>query len=344
MNFILKSKKLSIFLVLAMSFLLPVFSYAQQADNENNYSKKAISSLKSNLSKPSVELDVLSSGRVGQSVKISAYTTNILNETSDFLWYIDDILDQKNSGKAKSNLSFTTTKENHVVRLVIEENNKKITENSVLVNSYNIAMTWYADTYTPPEYFGKAMPSRESKVTVTAIPDIKGYDAEDLLYTWYIDGESRVRSVLGEQEFSFIVSKNANSLSILVEVSNLSGSVVVGKAILIPIVRPSVLIYHKNSEKEAKTAVNNLSILPGNSVSLEALPFNFQANKISDFSYIWNFIGKEVSGEKTKPNLLTLSIPKNSLFGNRDLRIKVTNRNLFKELAVSTLTIKIAKP
>jgi len=187
MNSILKSKKSILSLVLAISFLLPVFSYAQQIiKNENKFTKDSISSLESELSRPSVELDVSSSGRVGQSVRVSAYTTNIVNETSNFLWYIDDVLDQKSSGRSRNSISFTTTKENQVVRVVIEEKNEKITENSVLVNSYNIAMTWYADTYTPPEYFGKALPIRKSRVTVTAIPSIKGYDAKDLLYTWYL--------------------------------------------------------------------------------------------------------------------------------------------------------------
>jgi len=344
MNFILKFKKVTLILVLGISFLLPVYSYAQTQSNESKLSKDTISSLESELSKPSVELDILSSGRIGQSVKISAYTTNISNETSDFLWYIDDVFDQRNSGKAKNNLSFVTTKENHVVRVVIEQNNNKITENSILVNSYNIAMTWSANTYIPPEYFGKAMPSRESRVTVTAIPDIKGYNPEDLLYTWYIDAESRVRSVLGEQDFSFTVTKNASSLSVLVEISNLSGSVVVEKAILIPIVRPSVLIYHKNSEKEVETAANELFISPGNSINLTAKPFNFQANRISDFNYTWKFINKEMSGKKTNPNTLTLTIPENSLFGDRDLNIKVTNRKIFKEIAAAVLTVKITEP
>jgi len=341
MNFILKSKMLTLSLVLALSFLSPFFSYAQKYSDEKNLSENAISSLETELSKPTVELDVLSNGRVGQSVKISAYTTNIVNETSDFLWYIDDVFDQKNSGKAKSDISFITTKENHVVRLVIEENNQKITENSILVNSYDIAMTWYADTYVPPEYPGKAMPSRESRVTVTAIPNIKGYEAKDLLYTWYLDAESRVRSVLGEQEFSFIVTKNTDSLSVLVEVSNLSGSVLVEKAILIPIVRPSVVIYHKNSEKETETALSEISILPGGSVNLTAKPFNFQAKRIADFDYLWKFIGKEVRSKKTKPNILTLAIPKNSFFGNRELTVNVSNRKIFKEIAASVLTVKI---
>ncbi len=343
MNLILKSKKVVLALILTMSFLLPIFSFAQQTNNEDTLTKDSISSLESELSQASVELDVSSGGKIGQTVKISAYTINISNEKSDFLWYIDDVFNQAASGKAKNEIFFTTTKENHVVRLVIEENNKKITENSVLVNSYNIAMTWYADTYTPPDYPGKAMPSRESKVVVTAIPDIKGYNSDELLYTWYIDAESRLRSVLGEQEFEFIVTKNLDSISVLVEVSNLSGSIVVSKAILIPIVRPSVIIYHKNSEREIETAINKIFISPGNSIKLIAKAFNFQANKISDFNYLWSFIGKKISGLKTNPNILTLTIPENSLFGESDLKIKVTNRKFFKEIAASTVNINVVE-
>jgi|GEM_PF-2919761 len=345
MTYYLKSKKIALCLILVAISLLPVFSYAQQGTatepNEEQISQNAISSLENDLSKPSVELDILSGGRIGQSVKVSAYTTNISKETSDFLWYIDDILDQGSSGKAKTELSFVTTKENHVVRLVIEQDHKKITENSILVNSYNIAMTWHADTYIPPEYPGKAMPIRNSDVTVTAIPDIRGYDPSELLYTWYIDGESRVRSVLGEQEFSLKITKNVSSLSVLVEVSNLSRSLTVSRAILIPVVRPTVVLYHARSDKEAATATAELSISPGASVNVTAKPFNFQASNISDFDYIWEFLGNQATGEKTDPELLTLSIPENSLLGDQDLHVKISNRRVFQEIAASILTVKI---
>lgn len=337
---LLKTKLILITLIAGCSFIFAgYFAFAQQSEN-SDFSNQ-ITNLENDLSAPSVELDLSSSGRLGQTASISALTDNINNSTTSFFWYLDDILNQKQSGKSKTEFSFTTSRENHVVRLVIMQDNVKLTENAILISSYNISLVWNSETYVPPEYEGKALPSRGSRVTVTAIPDIKGYDAEDLLYTWYLDAESRVRRVLGEDEFSFFITKSADFMPVFVEVSNLSGSIIISQAVSIPIVRPSVLIYHQLSDKTARIALNKLFITPGESKKITAKPFNFQAKNIIDFDYEWEFIGKKAKGEKRNPNLLTLTIPETSSFGIKNLVLRVTNRDLVKEKALATLVINI---
>ncbi len=338
-------KTIKVFLITSFvgySFILAgYFAFAQQ--NLNSDFSNQITNLENELLAPSVELDLSSSGRLGQIASISALTDNINDSTVSFLWYLDDVFDQKQSGKSKTKFSFKTTRANHVVRLVIMQRKVKITENAILVSSYNVSLAWNAETYVPPEYEGKALPSRGSKVTVTAIPDIKGYDSKDLLYTWYLDAESRVRKVLGEDEFSFFITKSVDFIPVFVEVSNLSGSIVVSQAVSIPVVRPSVLIYHQLSDKTAKTAVRKLFIAPGESKKITAKPFNFQAKSIIDFEYEWEFIGKKASGERKNPNLLTLIIPETSSLGIKNLMLKVINRKFIKERTSAILVVNITK-
>ncbi|MEK7452790.1 MAG: hypothetical protein AAB614_00995 [Patescibacteria group bacterium] len=340
---IINIKSLSSLSLIALFLFSPILSNAQQAYDYDKEIQDQISSAEDEFSAPSVELNTSSSGRIGQTANISATLNNINPNTTEFLWYLDDVSDQKQSGKAKSEFSFTTSKENHVVRLTILENNKKVAENAVLISSYNISLIWKAETYVPPEYEGKAMPTRGSKVTVTAIPDIKDVDSKELLYTWYLNSESQVRGVLGEDAFSFIVSKSVDFIPVFVEVSNLSGSITVSQAISIPVVRPSVLLYHKTSEKRSELALNNIDISPGKSISVIARPFNFQANNLTDFDYIWEFIGNKAFGDNIDPSLLTLQISENSALGSKNLTLLATSRKSYKERAVSNLTVNIIK-
>src|SRR3990172_7596346 len=83
---------------------------------------------------------------------------------------------------------------------------------------------------------------------IHAIPEIRNEDPENLIYTWYVNSESQVRGVLGEQTFSFLVTKNVTFIPVMVEVSNLSQSVTVRKGISIPIIRPPLTLYQKQDQ------------------------------------------------------------------------------------------------
>lgn len=335
-----------IFLILLAFFALFFNkSSAQQFDDpdEATLTQQALGELDTELSAPKITLDVSAVGRIGATVSVSASIENINLGSTDFLWYLDDILSQRQSGKSKTEFSFATTKENHIVRVVAVEGNEKITENSVVISSYNVSLVWYADTYVPPEYEGKALPSRGSKVTVTAIPDIKGYSSDQLVYTWYLNAESRVRNVAGEQEFSFVITKNTDFIPVFVEVSNLSGSITIKQAVSIPVVQPSVLIYHQPRQTAVEEAISELSITPGQTVVLNARPFNFHIDSSNGLDYIWKFIGKESAGSPPEPNILTLTIPRDSSFGTRDLNLQVSNKAIITERAGSLLTVNIIR-
>ncbi|MBI1755095.1 hypothetical protein HYR65_02315, partial [Candidatus Azambacteria bacterium] len=178
-------------------------------------------------SAPSVDLVVSASGKMGTGASLAAKTTNIDDNAATFEWYLDDELAPSLVGRAKTAFSFTTSKPSHLVRVVVSINNKKVAENTAAIHSFNVALAWHTDTFVPAEYEGRALPIVGSRVTVSALPEIKNEQPEDLLYTWYVDAESRVRNVVGEQDFTFTVTKNVRFVSIIVEVSNQGQSITV---------------------------------------------------------------------------------------------------------------------
>ena len=145
------------------------------------------------------------------------------------------------SGRARTSFSFTTTKPFHVVRLSLIENGKKITENTVSVASFNVSLLWRTNTFVPADYEGKALPAVGSTISLTAFPEIKGESPDDLLYTWSVNAESKVRNVLGEQEFSFTVTKNTSSVLFRL-VSTLNQSFTASKALNISLAKPHILL------------------------------------------------------------------------------------------------------
>ncbi len=336
------------FLVLLLVLgIFPFVSFAQKNGsvivNDQENEADLIQEVEDALSAPLVELDVSFTGRIGQKATVKAFTSNINEAEVEFFWYLDDIFDQKQSGKAKTEYSFQARRENHVVRLAIMKDQKIIAENSILVSSYNVSLVWQADTYVPPDYKGKALPTRESKVTVSAIPEILKYSPQDLIYTWYIDGDPVARKIPGEDSFSFVITKNTNLIVVTVEVFNPSRSIVVRQSTSIPVVRPSVVTYYQKSEDYSEIATDQIYISPGDDINITAKPFNFQIQKISDLEYKWSFFDQNITGEKANPNKLKLLIKKDSGYGKRNLDLVVSNKLFYKENAFYSMLVNITQ-
>lgn len=294
---------------------LPSIPTAQEISNNLNLDQFSASS---------VSVVVSASGVIGTTSVLSAITNNISDNTSDFQWYLDDKLMSLQSGKARTTFSFKTTKQTHIVRLVIVENGQSIAENSVSVNSFSVSLLWSTNTFVPADYEGKALPTVGSAITLNAIPDIQGENPEDLLYTWVINSESRVRGVANEQSISFHVTKNVLSIPVVVEVSNASQSVLVRQAINIPVVHPLVVLYHYD-QNPTILSYRNLFLGPGEKTNVLAQPYYFHIQQASDLSYSWRFANTNAKGEFPDPNILILSIPENSGAGNTSLTVVAEN-------------------
>lgn len=290
------------------------------------------------VSAPSVDIIISSSGAIGNTALLKAKTDNINVNASIFEWYLDDKLAPFQSGKAKTEFSFRTSKMFHIVRLVISENGQKLTENTVSVMSFNVTLAWHTNTFTPADYEGKAMPSVGSRVTVVAVPEIRNENPDDLLYTWYVDAESEIRGAVGEQEFSFNVRKNVNFVSIMVEVSTQSQSITVKGAINVPVQRPLVVLRRVKQDPTGLTS----ALRPGEKADFYAQPFYFHINSLDELSYEWNFAGMSILGIPPDPNLLTLSIPKDSGAGSRPLTVTVSNPRFLGEDASARMEVSIS--
>ena len=291
-------------------------------------------------SAPAVDIVVSASGVVGTAAVLSAKTNNISDNASDFQWYLDDKLMSLQSGRTRTTFSFQTVKQLHVVRLIITENGQKVAENSASISSFSVSVVWSTDTFVPADYEGKALPIVGSLVTLTAIPDIRGENPEDLLYTWYVDSESRVRGVANEQSFSFYVTKNVLYVPVVVEVSNAGQSILVRQAITIPVMRPAVLLYHA-AEKSTALSPGAFSMNPGEKTNVYARPFYFHIRQASDLSYQWRFANANAAGTPPDPDLLLLSVPENSGSGETPLTVSAESFIVPGERAKTELPITI---
>lgn len=282
-------------------------------------------------SAPSVELLSSPGGAIGSVVSVTAKTANINDNFVSFDWYLDDQPMLTQSGRARTSFSFTTTKPFHVVRLSVIEDGKKIAENTVSVASFNVSLLWRTNTFVPADYEGKALPIVGSTISLTAFPEIKGESPDDLLYTWSVNAESQVRNILGEQEFSFTVTKNVSSVFVSVEVSTLNQSFTASKALNISLVKPQILL----------DTPPFLFLVPGGKTDVNAQPYYFNIANAADLRYTWSFGAKSMLGIPPDPNTLTLSIPLDSNTGSQMLHVIAENLKIPGETGRTSLEVTI---
>jgi hypothetical protein len=113
------------------------------------------------------------------TLRIATYITDI--NQSDIYWYIDGEVDS--FGKGKTSLDFTTGELGVPIKIsvVIVSPDESRIDASYTITPIDVDVLWEADTYTPPFYKGKAMPTYKSKIKVVAL---SSEDSSNATYTY----------------------------------------------------------------------------------------------------------------------------------------------------------------
>lgn len=187
--------------------------------------------------------------------------------------------------------------------------------------SPELFITWKSDSYVPPEYSGRALPTTGSELVafVSLLDDGKIIDLSGQSVYWYVNG-SQIEGGVGKTGSAFRVPGVApNTISLRVQLPLYKGSVV-SKTVNIPVVMPKVKLHSPYPD-------GNFS---ADSITLKAVPMFFNIEKLSELSAKWTVAGEKVedivqpmeliisvaagtSPESTYPVSLFVSNPKRAL-------------------------------
>lgn len=208
-------------------------------------------------------------------------------------------------------------------------------QGSLVVNPSEVNILWQAtDVYVPPFYKGKALPTPEASIKITAIPNIwknggGTYKTNDLSYKWRRDSE--VLGSLSGRGVSSLFLKNdylKKSERIGVEVRNTSDFKVGKEEVVIQIVEPSVLFYEKNPLLGILygKALSGSIALSNEELSIAAEPYFFspkdKAN--SKIKYNWSLNNKPIKSDSLSPGVLVVR-QQPGTSGFADVSLLVTN-------------------
>lgn len=304
------------YLIISLLLLSPFgFTFAQSNFDYNN-------NLRIDLSTDNLE--------PGTEVVATLNSYSLSETISSINW----LLDGKNITENKNlrNLTFTLKDlgNNSVIDVYIE---------TLIGNTYHVqevVSPVYLDiiiepqTRTPSFYQGRALPSLDSTINLTAVVNGDIKNASNYIYNWSLNS-ARIGGgpIVGGYKTSTVVPLNSLNL-ITLSVSDKTNRIIAKKSISIPVVEPSLLFYAEDTLYGlSKTPIKTL-IFNDNSIKVKAEPYYLDLKTYNQPQSIeWKANGKRIQSENLNPYEVNLS--KNEYGGKGatiDLYIKNNSRLL----------------
>lgn len=205
-------------------------------------------------------------------------------------------------------------------------------------------LTWSSNSYTPPDYEGRSLPSRGSQIKVAVIPTKKSsLNPDSLYYRWLLDNELAYQSNgQGKSSFVFVATKwGGDRHEIESQILDSQENIIWRGYLSIKIVSPQVLLKSPGSYYAAADSVASKT---GRDLALTALPFFFRAQKITDLVFNWSVDGQTLGSlDEKNPDQLTIKIPKGNLSASifKDLSLFIQNKSDQLQQLTVNITIEI---
>lgn len=211
----------------------------------------------------------------------------------------------------------------------------------------SVDLIWEAETYAPPWYQGRTLPSPESLVRVVALTKIS-----QPIFHWRKDGtDVRSASGAGKNSFDYRVGAGGSSNLIEVAVTRLDGSVAAAGAARIPVVAPKILFYElKDGWPDYRRALKNLAIT-ADQTKIIAEPFYFsladpptgEAGWLNRrLVFDWSANSQPIAPATEDPRFLTL-LTTAETSGESLIDLKITNADRSRQVASAKLPVSFGQ-
>ena len=206
---------------------------------------------------------------------------------------------------------------------------------------------WSADTYTPIDYVGRALPVRGSKITVEAIVTILFGNTQNLKYSWFLDDVfQQSKSGYGKTSSYFYAYKGPGAKHVVrLQIFNEDRTIFEEKSIQIPITEPELVIYSSNGNSFFSKQASKISTITSNKTfSFVAKPYFFSINKLTDLVFEWTLEGQSpIRSSDYNASVLDLNITNKNTneASKQNLLVNVKNSQAKEQGASKTIKINI---
>jgi len=336
----MKKIHFSFILIAALSFLcLPAVMFGQGSLSNPLGTQGASTFVTISLSptNPGPNTDV--------TATVSSFQTNV--DTTNIAWYLNG--QKKLTGIGKKNFTFKTGNIGELVTIEValdtEAYGTITKELTILPNTLEIL--WESDTYVPPFYKGKALPSSQSSVRVIALPRFvnqnKLINTNNIVYTWkkgYFKDQNS--SGFGKNVFVYKTGYTFNNDEITISATTEDKSVSITKKVPIHVYEPKIVLFENKPIEGIRyeNALMDTFNYIENEVTVHAVPFFFSLSGLNDnsASFVWKLDGKNLETNPENKSEFTLKKPEKGS-GQYQLRLDINNLGYDLQTGSKKLTL-----
>lgn len=230
---------------------------------------------------------------VGENFKITLESFSMDLDSSSIVWYVNK--DPIKQGVGEKTFTYRAGEFGdilHIQAVILTPSGRRI-EKNIDIAPAEIDFLWEAQTYTPPFYKGKALPTYKSLVKVTAIPryNNSSSDAKNFMYLWKYNRTLTVGQGIGKNSALIQMGYPDSPVPISVEVAlpdnSWTGSFntsIKGKNALVRLYEQAPLLGIKFNH-----ILNGATIGTGNQFTVKAVPYFFSTDDYLNDSLIYTW-------------------------------------------------------
>jgi len=162
-----------------------------------------------------------------------------------------------------------------------------------------IIFSWQAKNFYPSDYAGKALPTKNSLVSVSleAFNNNKFIDLSKNPIAWYVD-DKKISSGIGLKSLLFKIEPEFSENLFIKAVIQFDEGKIIENSFLLPIVNPQLTIDLPYFQK-------TISLFADSLVKIKTIPYFFNINSLNEIDFFWEVNGQR---QKSDTNILNLNI------------------------------------
>ncbi|MCX6752567.1 MAG: hypothetical protein NTZ87_03680 [Candidatus Nomurabacteria bacterium] len=222
-------------------------------------------------------------------------------------------------------------------------------QTNITIRPSVMVLLWQAnDSYVPPFYRGKALPTPDSEVKVVAMPEIRNGSSyvspQNMTYAWKKDYTNNVDgSGYGKNFFVFVNDYLEDSNNISVTASTVDQKYSSDANIDIRTAQPKILFYRNDTNLGTiwEHSLTDPHKMQGGSDMIVAAPYFISPEEILTPSLVWSWLINDNSVNLTnyKKYLMPLQV-KEGTHGTSKLRLDITSKDKIFETASKEINIE----
>lgn len=283
-----------------------------------------------------------------QAVTISVQSYAVPLDSAMLTWYVNKEVVASGVGEKSIQTMTGGFGQTVTVNLVIATTDGRRFDKQLLLKPIEVDILWEADTFVPPFYKGKALPTYKSIVKLSAIPRFNASESIPLSYsyTWTANNFQGLGQGLGKNGVLLHMKYSGSAVPVTVKVNNLAGTGEEGTASKsIMAVDPLLLFYEDAPLLGVRfdRALFGTVITDGTSFTIRAMPYFFSNDDMENANFVSTWYKDNV---KLAPGLdtstLTLEKEGASAQGST-LRLSLQNRKRILQAADAAITVNFAQ-